>query len=85
MLTPTQFKFANAFDFPAIPQDRADSLAWLSRDLPALLEGWKEGQGSAKYKGQALRVMPGGLEKVYEGVNVLGEGAYKAEKLVYLL
>lgn len=60
-------------------------MAWLSNDLPPLLAGWKEGHGSARYKSQTLRVMPGGLDRVYEGIKVLGEGSYKAEKLVYSL
>ncbi|KAJ9096302.1 hypothetical protein QFC20_006440 [Naganishia adeliensis] len=79
------FKFAHRLEFPAMPQDRADSLAWVKETLPALLEGWKEGQGSPRYKGQALRVMPGESGRVYEGIKVLGEDSYKAEKLVYQL
>jgi hypothetical protein len=80
-----QFTFAGAFDFPAIPEHRAASLEWVTKELPALLVGWVEGKGSPLYKGQSLRVLNGGLEQVYEGLDILRRGAYKAEKLVYKL
>ena len=80
-----QLKFANAFDFPASKEDRERSLSWITDELPPLLLGWQEGQGSPRYKPQAMRSMPGGLDRVYEGINILGEGSYKAEKLVYTI
>ncbi|WWC91531.1 uncharacterized protein L201_006477 [Kwoniella dendrophila CBS 6074] len=76
------FKFANAFDFNAIPEDREQSYEWMTKELPLLLEGWKEGSGSPKYKPQALRVEKG-LERVQDGLRILEKGNYKAEKLVY--
>ena len=77
-----QFQFANAFDFPAMPADREAAHHWVTRELPALLKDWKEGQGSPRYQAQNLRV-ENGLDRVHEGLKVLGEGSYKAEKLVY--
>ncbi|WVQ98262.1 hypothetical protein IAU59_005385 [Kwoniella sp. CBS 9459] len=76
------FRFASAFDFEAIPEDREQSYSWLTAELPALLEGWQEGVGSPRYKPATLRVGHG-LESVHEGLKTLSEGSYKAEKLVY--
>ncbi|KAH8080028.1 chaperonin 10-like protein [Filobasidium floriforme] len=78
------FKFANGFDFPALHEDNRRALEWVTQKLPALLEGWQEGQGSARYKPQKLRFNHG-LDKAHEGVAILGKGAYQAEKLVYLI
>jgi len=77
-----QFQFANAFDFPAMPADKEAAHHWVTQELPAILKGWQEGQGSPRYKAQNLRVQ-NGLDRVHEGLKVLGEGSYKAEKLVY--
>ncbi|WVF69587.1 hypothetical protein IAT40_004365 [Kwoniella sp. CBS 6097] len=74
--------FAGAIDFKAMPEDRAQCYAWLTEELPALLEGWEEGVGSSRYKPSALRVGHG-LESVHEGLKTLAEGSYRAEKLVF--
>ncbi|KAG7528712.1 hypothetical protein FFLO_05973 [Filobasidium floriforme] len=78
------FKFANAFDFPANANDRKQSYEWVTEELPAIFAGWEEGQGSSRYTPQALRVGHG-LERVHEGIAILGRGSYKAEKLVYTI
>lgn len=77
--------FGNTFPFPAMPEDNARSLDWVSNELPSLLAGWKEGAGSAKYQGQKLRVLEGHLDRVNEGLEIMKQGAYQAEKLVYQL
>lgn len=79
-----QFKFANAFDFPAIPDDRKQSYEWVTEELPSIVAGWQEGQGSPRYTPQPLRTGHG-LERVHEGITILGQGSYKAEKLVYTI
>lgn len=68
-----------------MPEDNARSLDWVSNELPSLLAGWKEGAGSAKYQGQKLRVLEGHLDRVHEGLEIMKQGAYQAEKLVYQL
>lgn len=67
-----------------MPEDRDASYEWVTKELPLLLNGWKEGQGSQKYKAQRLRISQG-LDRVHEGLQVLGQGSYRAEKLVYTL
>ena len=77
-------RFANALDFPAMPEDNAGAYTWVKDELPALLAGWETAKnGSSKFKGQKLRVMDGGLDKIVEGLNVMKEGSYRSEKLVY--
>jgi NADPH:quinone reductase-like Zn-dependent oxidoreductase len=57
-------RFANALDFPAMPEDNAGAYTWVKDELPALLAGWNtEKNGSDKFKGQKLRVMEGGLDR----------------------
>ena len=65
-----------------MPEDRNASYEWVTTEMPDLLAGWKEGLGSSKYKAQRLRVSEG-LDRVQEGLQVLGQGSYRAEKLVY--
>jgi hypothetical protein len=62
-------RFANAIDFPAMPNEHARMLAYCRDEAPAILP---------KIKPQKLRKMPGGLEKVEEGLRVM-------EKIVYSL
>jgi len=46
-----------------MPEDNAACLKWVSEEMPLLLKGWSsESGGSPKYKGQKLRLLPGGLE-----------------------
>ncbi|KAE9388116.1 GroES-like protein [Gymnopus androsaceus JB14] len=75
--------FAGAVHLPAMPQDKADTLEYVSSYMPRILENWKEGQGSPKFKTQRLRHMQGGLEKIYEGFEIMRDGKYGREKLVY--
>lgn len=77
--------FAHAIDFPAMPKDKAATLEYVSAYMPRVLENWKEGQGSPKFKTQRLRRMQGGLEKVYEGLEIMRDGKYGREKLVYTI
>ena len=67
-----------------MPEDNRRALEWVTQELPPLLKGWQEGQGSARYKPQKHRIEHG-LDKAHEGVAILGKGAYQAEKLVYLI
>lgn len=56
--------FAHAVHFDAMPEDRAAINKWTHEEAPALFEGWTQGKGSPRWKGPALRKMPGGLEKM---------------------
>lgn len=76
------FVFAKAVPITPIKEESVKSREWLSTELPLLLQGWKEGKGSEKYKGQNLKVGHG-LDKIYEGLVYMKEGKVSAEKLVY--
>ncbi|KAF8918978.1 chaperonin 10-like protein [Mucidula mucida] len=64
--------------FAAIPEDRVLISRWTEKELPILLE-------SGVLKAPKLRVMPGGLREVLQGFEVMKNGAYSAEKLIYSL
>ncbi|KAK4700263.1 hypothetical protein P7C70_g5987, partial [Phenoliferia sp. Uapishka_3] len=74
--------FANAIDMPAMPEDARLAENWVTKELPALLEGWKDGK-SSKLIGAKLRENSGGLEGIIEGLKIMQKGEYAAEKLVY--
>ena len=57
---------------------------YLATELPKLLEGWVEGKGSAKFKGQNLKV-DHGLDHIVEGLRYMKEGKVSGEKLVYII
>ncbi|KAF9003758.1 GroES-like protein [Hymenopellis radicata] len=63
---------------PAIPEDRVLISRWTETELPTLLE-------KGVLKAPKLRLMPGGLDGVLQGFEVMKSGAYSAEKLVYTL
>ncbi|KAF8916519.1 chaperonin 10-like protein [Mucidula mucida] len=63
---------------PAIPEDRVLISRWTEKELPTLLE-------KGMLKAPKLRLMPGGLEDVLQGLEIMKSGAYSAEKLVYTL
>ncbi|KAH8813485.1 chaperonin 10-like protein [Flagelloscypha sp. PMI_526] len=67
------------WDFPLRPDDVARSLDFVKNDYSRLFEGGE----SRKIKIQKLRIMPGGLDRVIEGLNIMKEGNYGREKLVY--
>lgn len=69
---------------PAMPEDNAATLAWVSKELPQVLAGWKDGK-SPKLVGPKIRHCEGGLEKIHEGFEIMRDGKYSAEKLVYVL
>ncbi|KIK70162.1 hypothetical protein GYMLUDRAFT_34642 [Collybiopsis luxurians FD-317 M1] len=75
--------FGHVLDLPAMPEDKTGTLEYVSAYMPRILEGWKAGQGSPKFKTQRLRHMPGGLDKIYEGLEIMRDGKYGREKLVY--
>ncbi|KAL8281312.1 hypothetical protein RQP46_006346 [Phenoliferia psychrophenolica] len=77
-------RFANALDMPAMPEDTAATLVWVSKELPQVLAGWKDGK-SAKLVGPKIRKLDGGLEKIIEGFEIMRDGKYSAEKLVYTI
>ncbi|TRM69126.1 chaperonin 10-like protein [Schizophyllum amplum] len=78
-----ELTFAHAASFPAMKEDEARALEYVSQDMPKILAGWKAGQGAPKFKTQRLRKMQGGLENIVEGLMVMAEGSYGREKLVY--
>ncbi|KAF8916483.1 chaperonin 10-like protein [Mucidula mucida] len=63
---------------PAIPEDRVLISRWTQKELPNLLE-------KGALKAPKLRLMPGGLNDVLHGLEIMKSGAYSAEKLVYTL
>ncbi|KAI0314877.1 hypothetical protein OF83DRAFT_1063083 [Amylostereum chailletii] len=78
--------FAGTLSYPALPEDNAASGAWVTTELPALLDGWDTAKGgSPKLKAPKLRVFEGGLDRIHEGLEIMQKGDYKAEKLVYKL
>lgn len=78
--------FANEYPFPALPQDTNDAYKWSQEELPQLLDGWDTAKGgSPKYKAQKIRVMNGGLDNIMESFEIMRDGGYSAEKLVYPL
>lgn len=47
-----------------------------------LLDGWKQGAGSPRYKPQQVRVVGKDLDGIELGIDILRSGSYQAEKLV---
>ncbi|VDB94893.1 unnamed protein product [Peniophora sp. CBMAI 1063] len=76
-------KFANAVDIPASPQDNAAAKSYCAEDIHRVLDGWNTGFGAPNFMTQKLRVLPGGLESIEEGLKIMQNGAYGREKLVY--
>ncbi|KAE9390324.1 GroES-like protein [Gymnopus androsaceus JB14] len=70
-------------ELPAMPQDKAATLEYVSEYMPRILENWKEGEGTPKFNTQRLRHMQGGLEQIHEGLEIMRDGKYSREKLVY--
>lgn len=58
---------------------KPDSLAWAVKYLPIVETLWKEG----KWKAHPQRIGIGGLQGVLEGLQILRDGKYSGEKLVY--
>jgi len=83
LVNDKDFIFARNIPIKAVPEDHVKSLKWVSEELPKLLEGWKEGEGNARYKGQKLTVAQG-LDKIGDGLHSMKEGKVKG-KLVYLI
>ena len=73
---------AHSWTQPALPEDKARIQEWCSHDIQCLLEGWQSGTGSALFRPQRLREIPGGLEGVERGMRIMQEGSYGREKLV---
>ncbi|KAH8832184.1 chaperonin 10-like protein [Flagelloscypha sp. PMI_526] len=67
------------WEIPLHPSDVAGSLDFVKNVYPSLFSGGE----NRKVKVQKLRVMPGGLDRVIEGLNIMKEGKYGREKLVY--
>jgi len=78
-------KFAHALEVPAIPEDKSATLEYVSTVMPRVIENWKAGEGSPKFKTQRLRHLQGGLEKIHEGLEIMRDGKYGREKLVYTI
>ncbi|KII89279.1 hypothetical protein PLICRDRAFT_698367 [Plicaturopsis crispa FD-325 SS-3] len=66
--------FAGVVPVDALPEDRTRSLAYVSSTFPRF---------GSSIKPQKLRRLPGGLDNVVEGLEIMKEGAYGREKLVY--
>lgn len=79
-----ELTFARQLPFPAIPSDRAGICEYLTKELPLLLEGWREGAGSKKFKTQSLRKVEAGSwhEAVIKGFKIMQSGEYGRQKLV---
>ncbi|KAF9068920.1 chaperonin 10-like protein [Rhodocollybia butyracea] len=77
------YKGATGALVPAVPEDKSATLEYVSTDMSQILEHWKTGQGSPKLKTQRLRHLQGGLERIYEGMEIMRDGKYGREKLVY--
>ncbi|KAE9390322.1 GroES-like protein [Gymnopus androsaceus JB14] len=75
--------FGGFLKLPAMPQDKAAALEYVSKYMPRILENWKEGQGNPRFNTQCLRHMQGGLEQIQEGLEIMRDGKYSREKLVY--
>jgi hypothetical protein len=58
-----ELTFGHVATFPAMPADAAHAQAYVSGELPKLLDGWKEGAGAPLLKTQKLRVLEGGLDR----------------------
>ena len=80
-----EINFANAFPFPAMHEDKVRTHEYNVKDVQRVLEGWKAGSGAPKFKTQKLRLLPGGLAGIAEGLKIMQDGAYGREKLVYKL
>lgn len=80
-----ELTFANAFKFPAMPEDKVHILEYVSEYMPRVLENWKAGKGSDVLRPQRLRRLEGGLEKIEEGLKIMRDGNYGREKLVYTI
>ncbi|TFL02242.1 chaperonin 10-like protein [Pterulicium gracile] len=79
-----ELKFAQQIPFPANPSDHAGIREYLDKELPLLLEGWKERAGSAKFKTQELRKVEAGSwhEAVIKSFKIMQSGDYGRQKLV---
>lgn len=66
-----------------MPEDKAATLEYVSEYMPRIIGDWKEGLGSSMFKTQRLRRMEGGLEGICEGLQIMKDGKYGREKLVY--
>ncbi|KAE9390319.1 GroES-like protein, partial [Gymnopus androsaceus JB14] len=75
--------FGGFLELPAMPRDKAAALEYVSEYMPCILENWKEGEGSPRFNTQRLRHMQGGLEQIHEGLEIMRDGKYSREKLVY--
>lgn len=69
--------------FPASPEDKVRTQVYCAEDVHRVLEGWKAGAGAPNFKTQKLRLLPGGLEGIVNGLKIMQDGAYGREKLVY--
>jgi NADPH:quinone reductase-like Zn-dependent oxidoreductase len=76
--------FARKYPFPAIPEDKERIGKYLTKELPILLEGWKEGGRSPKFKTQSLRKIEGDSwhDAIFKGMRIMQSGDYGREKLV---
>ncbi|KAL1745365.1 chaperonin 10-like protein [Schizophyllum fasciatum] len=78
-----ELTFAHAVAMPALAEDKARALEYVSHYMPKVLEGWKAGQGAPKFKTQRLRQLRGKLERISEGLKIMADGNYGREKLVH--
>ncbi|KAF9068863.1 chaperonin 10-like protein [Rhodocollybia butyracea] len=81
---PIVLDWAN-ISFPVLHEDKNGALEHVSVTMPRILENWKAGHGSPKIKTQRLRHLEGGLERIREGLEIMRDGNYGREKLVYTI
>ncbi|KII83068.1 hypothetical protein PLICRDRAFT_47413 [Plicaturopsis crispa FD-325 SS-3] len=80
---PVTFANLPTATLPAMPDDRAHALAYVSTTLPALFQWQKGGGVGGAVRIPALKRMPGGLARIAEGLELMQRGEYGREKLVY--
>ncbi|KIY71583.1 GroES-like protein [Cylindrobasidium torrendii FP15055 ss-10] len=61
---------------PVVPEDHALIKKWTSTEMPFLFK-----HGLLKHP--KLRIMPGGIQGIVKGMEIMRDGAYVAEKLIY--
>ncbi|KAF9068864.1 chaperonin 10-like protein [Rhodocollybia butyracea] len=81
---PIELGYSN-ISIPVLHEDKNGALEHVSVILPHILENWKAGHGSPNFKTQRLRHLEGGLERIQEGLEIMRDGKYGREKLVYTI
>ncbi|KAK0566849.1 Zinc-binding oxidoreductase alcohol dehydrogenase [Tilletia horrida] len=78
------FTFAKSFSFDPKPDHVRVLGDYFQKPehLPAILDGWKSGQGSKYFRAQKLVELEGGVDKIDEAMRMLQDGKTSGEKIV---